>query len=114
MKFKAGDKVWIVTKGHLVMPDGTHAGDVIGPYLLNSMIERIAMEIAIKMCDDPKMAAPPYYQLNIEGYPHPTTSLNLGWLAAEAQLSPRDEGYDGNKVGDWDACPYKPPVTTHV
>ena len=86
-KFKAGDKVWAICS----RPDLNLVGRKAG--------------VVIKAVNDPLGD----YVIHLEEYPEQVINgKTIPWSAWERNLYPRDEGYDGNKAGEWDLCPWKP------
>jgi hypothetical protein len=107
MRFKIGDAVWVTVMHvkelsyptfptrRLGLPAGTKLEGIVLGYL------PVSDGVQIYLVEIP--ALPSSYP----GGAFPAGS----WSTPEYQLSPRgDSDYDGNKAGEWDLCPYKPPV----
>lgn len=96
--YKVGDPVWvIVPPNSLWVPAGEHAGTIIGP--------------AIDHNPWPQYPGP-VWPISVEGYPPPVNGYG-DFVHPQIMLRPRHPPYDGDQIGSWDTCPYKPPVTVN-
>ena len=95
-KFKAGDKVWCDFYRPDIYIAGNYAGVVLG---ISEMLVQFESPFN-------------FYDVNVFDVP-PEKGTSC-WHAQELYLSPRHEGYDGDKAGDWDSAPWHPErITVH-
>lgn len=86
MKFKAGDKVWVVCDNIEFNLHGTKPG------------------VVTQCVVQPEgLRSDWWYAVELEEFPHPRGG---GWISAEKHLFPRDE--DGRQVGEWRNTIWKP------
>lgn len=102
MKFKAGDKVWVLRTHHPgapVPPGSVHAGVVVRVHHLRRLGQT--------------------YLVDIPSVPHPHSGNFTEWVVYEQRMRPRDEYDDGepadrfgdatpNKKTHWGRCPWVP------
>jgi hypothetical protein len=94
--YKPGNKVWAHCDNNIASLVGTFPGVVVGE-IKPTWHMRIAFPTAV------------WYEITIEDRPCPVgTPL---WYAPEGSLTPRHEGYEGDLVGNWATCPYRPART---
>jgi hypothetical protein len=97
VKFKPGDKIWFL-KGLLYeqLPAGKYKGVVVA--VEHTQLMRLFAAVALGL--DTRGAS--FYTITLED------AEPADWCVIEHALEPRHDDYDGDQVGDWDSCPYKP------
>lgn len=102
MKYKAGDKVWVIRTTHPGAP--VPAGAVRAGVVLSTWCMRPSGQT---------------YMVDIPSVPHPRNSFRTEWVVYEHRMRPRDEDGDSepadrfgdstpDKLSHWGRCPWVP------